>query len=243
MVRLANAGSTFTRALETARVRLAAAIAAKLDDFFELSEYDFTPTTREAAPSMYLYELVNWLTTVVDALGVREADKDAAYRGAIAYIAECLMVCTYVFERVRVELIARTQGFLTGLNVPMINENAISNILVDVDFLDDELKRINRGHLSSVFTELRSVRSYPFSMNCTLLTCTQLTSIPMADTVQEYLVPGVRQASYETVQPRKLRALLDKLARFGATCRDSPSREKGEKRRKEAEAVGRLVVT
>lgn len=39
----------------------------------------------------------------------------------------------------------------------MMNENAISNILVDVDFLENELKRIGRSHLASVFIELRSV--------------------------------------------------------------------------------------
>lgn len=38
-----------------------------------------------------------------------------------------------------------------------MNENAIFNILVDVDFLDDEFKRIGRPHLTSVFTELRTV--------------------------------------------------------------------------------------
>ena len=38
-----------------------------------------------------------------------------------------------------------------------MNENAISNILVDVDFLEDELKRIGKSHLSSVFVELRLV--------------------------------------------------------------------------------------
>jgi hypothetical protein len=58
--------------------------------------------------------------------------------------------------------------------------------------------------------------------------------------VQVYLVPGVRQASYEAAAPRRLRALLEKLARYGASCHDAPSREKGEKRRKEAEAVGKL---
>ena len=39
----------------------------------------------------------------------------------------------------------------------MMNENAISNILLDVDFLEDELKRISRGHLVAVFAELRAV--------------------------------------------------------------------------------------
>ena len=40
----------------------------------------------------------------------------------------------------------------------MMNENAISNILIDVDFIEEELKRIGRPHLSSVFAELRLVR-------------------------------------------------------------------------------------
>jgi hypothetical protein len=91
-VRLSGASAAFAQAQQAAHAQLTRAIAAKLDDFFELSEYDWTPGAREQAPSMYLYELVNWLTTVVDALAVREADKDEAYRGAVAYIAECLTV-------------------------------------------------------------------------------------------------------------------------------------------------------
>jgi hypothetical protein len=67
-------------------------ISAKVEDFFELSEYDWTPQGPEAAPSMYLYELVNWLTTVVDSLVIKEKYKDTAYTGAASYIADCLMV-------------------------------------------------------------------------------------------------------------------------------------------------------
>ena len=72
--------------------RISSIIASKLDDFFELSEYDWTPRKREEAPSMYLYELVNWLTTVVDSLVAKDQYKDEAYRLAVQYIAECLMV-------------------------------------------------------------------------------------------------------------------------------------------------------
>jgi hypothetical protein len=42
----------------------------------------------------------------------------------------------------------------------MMNENAISNILVDVDFLENELRRIGRSHLTSAFVELRSVSCF-----------------------------------------------------------------------------------
>jgi len=67
-------------------------IFSKLDQCFELSEYDWTPKTRETSPSMYLYELVNWLTTVVDSLVIKETYKEDAYKGAMGYIADCLMV-------------------------------------------------------------------------------------------------------------------------------------------------------
>jgi hypothetical protein len=50
----------------------------------------------------------------------------------------------------------------------------------------------------------------------------------------------MRQTSYATVKHKRLSALLDKLARYGASQRDSASRELGDKRRKEADAVGRL---
>ena len=67
-----------------------------------------------------------------------------------------------------------------------------------------------------------------------------MASVVMSDAVNAYLVASIRQTSYANVKPKRLAALLDKLARYGQEWRDAPSREKGEKRRKEAEAVGRL---
>lgn len=83
---------TITRAL----TRLNTLITSKLDDFFELCEYDWTPPARESAPSSYLDELINWLTTVVDSLQVKETYKDEAYRGAVIYISDCLMVSRWI---------------------------------------------------------------------------------------------------------------------------------------------------
>jgi hypothetical protein len=50
---------------------------------------------------------------------------------------------------------------MIGPDVPAMNEVAISNVLVDIDFLEAEFTRIGRGHLNSVFAELHSVNS-PF---------------------------------------------------------------------------------
>jgi len=152
-----------------------------------------------------LYELVNWLTTVVDSLVIKEVYKDEAYRGAVGYIAECLM------------------NFMIGPNVPAMNEDAISNLLVDIDFLEGEFTRIGKGHLNSVFAELHS-----------------MVSIVLKDTVQDYLIPQVRQMTYSVVRPKRLQTLLEKLSRYGMTRRDASSRERGEKRRREADVVGRI---
>lgn len=58
--------------------------------------------------------------------------------------------------------------------------------------------------------------------------------------MNEYLVPTVRHTSYSAVKHKRLQALLEKLARYGSTQRDPATRELAEKRRKEADAVGRL---
>lgn len=89
-IRLAS--SPFSEPFQRSRRRITALITSKLDDFFDLSEYDWTPQRREQMPSMYLYELVNWLTTVVDSLALKDTYKDDAYKGAVGYIAESFMV-------------------------------------------------------------------------------------------------------------------------------------------------------
>ena len=87
-----TAPDSFEGTISRSRARMSGLISSKLDQCFELSEYDWTPNTRETSPSMYLYELVNWLTTVVDSLVIKETYKDEAYKGALGYIVECLMV-------------------------------------------------------------------------------------------------------------------------------------------------------
>jgi hypothetical protein len=49
---------------------------------------------------MYLYELVNWLTTVVDSLVIKETYKEEAYKGALGYITECLIVSVFLLYNV-----------------------------------------------------------------------------------------------------------------------------------------------
>ena len=94
---LPTAKNSFGEARARALSRVDAVISDKLNLFFELAEYDWTPPGRESQPSMYLYELVQWLTTVVDGLDVKEEHKDDAYRGAFRSVSEWLMVGYFLF--------------------------------------------------------------------------------------------------------------------------------------------------
>jgi len=46
---------------------------------------------------------------------------------------------------------------LCGRNIPMINENGISNVLVDVNFLETEFTALGKHKLHPSFVELRQV--------------------------------------------------------------------------------------
>ena len=117
---------------------------------------------------MYLYELVNWLTTVVDSLQISDVHKDEAYHAAAAYIAQCLMVRYQPSRRLYTRPAPNDKPFilkdsLTDRNTAMMNENAMANVLVDVDFLEEQFRGAGRAGLVTLFSELRAVRCRPSS--------------------------------------------------------------------------------
>ncbi|KXN89604.1 Exocyst complex component 6 [Leucoagaricus sp. SymC.cos] len=92
-----SASVSFESTLSRSLKRLTGLINSKLDQSFEFSMYNWTPQKRESAPNMQLDELVNWLTTVVDSLAIKEQYKDEAYKGAFEYIADTLMASLIIF--------------------------------------------------------------------------------------------------------------------------------------------------
>jgi hypothetical protein len=83
-------------ALQRASGQIFTLIKSKLDDFFGLAEYDWTPPLPGARPSMYLEELFHWLMTVVDSLLLDDKYKDAAFKAALDHVAGNLMVRSWL---------------------------------------------------------------------------------------------------------------------------------------------------
>ena len=61
----------------------------------------------------------------------------------------------------------------------MMNENAISNILMDVDFLEEEFQRAGKPQLMNAFVELRAVRLCKSSQSGQSLTYAPRRSRPL----------------------------------------------------------------
>lgn len=238
-----TAASSFSKTLEHAIARISTIINSKLDDFFELSEYNWTPKNREDTPSMYLYELINWLTTVVDSLAVKDTYKDEAYKGAAQYIADCFMV--RISESFILVVSDRQFWIISGLprgkEYPDGQRKCYLEYSYRCRFYWSWVQTDRpRSPLYNIYRTASCKLTLYLSVKGNTDFHVKTASIPLLDVVQEYLVPGVRQASYSVVKPKKLQALLEKLAKYCASIRDAGIREKGERRRKEAEAVGHI---
>jgi hypothetical protein len=129
----------------------------------------------------------------------------------------------------------------------MMNENGISNILVDVDFLESEFKAMGKADCSSSFAEIRMVRlvillhtTRKDSFDELYACCFQTTSLILDNSLASYLQPAARRSQYAAVDPKHLAALLEKLVRYGLSSRVQAEKEMAERRRRDYEAITRL---
>lgn len=95
-----SAVDALVRTMQRAESRISAVISKKLDDFEP--EYDWTTRTTENQASLYIFQLVSWLTTVVDSLDIEEKFKNAAYRNAMIHVSNLFMVSWACMFRVLV---------------------------------------------------------------------------------------------------------------------------------------------
>lgn len=88
-----DASSHFSATLDIAQARIDAAISAKLIEFIDLEDMDWTPPPRNR-PSGYIFEMITWLETMMESVLVLlpQETKLQAYRNAFSYIAGELLV-------------------------------------------------------------------------------------------------------------------------------------------------------
>ncbi|WVQ99360.1 hypothetical protein IAU59_006493 [Kwoniella sp. CBS 9459] len=202
---------SFAQTLATAQSRIDGIINSKLESFFELAEYNWTPTRPQstaAEPSTYVFEMITFLTAYVDSvlIGLNESIKTRAYQNALGRINKWLM------------------EMLCGKEVPRLNEVALSSVLADVTFIETEIKRLGKSDLDRVFDEVKHT-----------------INIILSDAVSAYMEPSIRSMSYSSVKPIRLAVILAKLGKAAAVTGGQHGMIKAERRRMEADQVAKLA--
>ncbi|CED85244.1 Exocyst complex, subunit SEC15 [Phaffia rhodozyma] len=209
-IKLSSTGS-LSQTLIQAQGRISDLLSKKLDSFFELAEIDFTPDRprKEGECSEYLREMIGFLANYVDSVlsGLGEEGRQGTYRGACKYICDTLM------------------KWLTGLDFAMLNENGLRDVLLDIKFVQTEMKRLGKMGLEDVFEEINSTVSLVFSPS-----------------LSKYIQNPRFRPSYPAVSPQRLSVILHKLGRHGLTLGPSAGLEyeKGLRRRNEADVLRKL---
>ncbi|ORX36771.1 putative exocyst complex subunit Sec15 [Kockovaella imperatae] len=206
-----KSSESFKSALTTAESRIDSVIASKLDSFFELAEYDWLP----ARPQSTAGEPSTYVFEMITFL--------------TAYVDSVLLglnesIKTRAYKSALSRINNWLMGLLCGQTVPRYNESALASIMGDVSFIEIEIKRLDRKELDSVFDEVK-----------------QTINIILSDAVSGYLEPSIRSISYSAVKPARLSTILLKLSRGFGTSNTTQAQMRAEKRRKEADEVGRLT--
>lgn len=193
------------------------------------------PQSAAGEPSTYVFEMITFLTAYVDSvlIGLNEGIKTRAYRNALFRINRWLMVS----NPSRGELIE--QDLLCGRDVPRYNEPALANVLADVKFIEDEIRRLEKPALDKVLEEVRQVCPW-LIIGCSTLLMLQTINIILSDAIPGYLEVSIRQSSYAAVKPKSLAIVLQKLAKGTAATPGGGSMNRSERRMMEAGSVSRL---
>lgn len=152
---------SFQQTVTAAEGRIDSVIGSKLSSFFELAEYNWMaprPQSTIGEPSTYVFEMITFLTAYVDSvlIGLNEDIKTRAYRNALVRINNWLMVSPS-YERSLARTEFDEQDLLCGKEVQRYNEPALSSVLADVKFIEDEIRRLDRPALDKALEEVKLV--------------------------------------------------------------------------------------
>ncbi|WFD05365.1 Rab GTPase-binding exocyst subunit S15 [Malassezia vespertilionis] len=197
--------------LEIAQKRIDTALFVKLDQFLDLVEYDWTPTTSRQGTqhaSGYLRDLLDWLTTMMDsALVLLPPDaKAATFKSCFMHITNRLL-----------------NSVLLDKELKLINMNGLINMEMDVTYLYHHAKALHIEGMDSVFGQIR-----------------QTLAVILSESVSEYaLSPLARNQKFPQAQPVKVANILEKLVKYYSQV--PGEHEYANKRLRERDLVSRLI--
>ncbi|KAH9255040.1 hypothetical protein BASA81_006985 [Batrachochytrium salamandrivorans] len=135
---------TFEDTRLVAEKRLFEIINSKIDGFLEVSDYNWEATTANNLASVYLTDLVDYLTTVVSS--------------TLALLPSATKA--YVYFEAFDHLTSSLKGLLLDPKLKRVTIAMLHTLDIDVAYLETFIKKLNDTSAGDAFTELRQLINY-----------------------------------------------------------------------------------
>ncbi|KAF9428505.1 hypothetical protein BGZ94_002134 [Podila epigama] len=143
-----QATSLFKETRNSAEKRIFELVNSKIDDMFEIAEYEWLPTSAPEL-SVYLQELVNFLTNVM--------------KETLKNLPES--ITTYVYYDALEHLANKLHDILLDPNVKQINMNFVIGFSKDIQYLEDFVASLGNPNVADIFLGLRQLITLLMSDN------------------------------------------------------------------------------
>ncbi|KAL1933631.1 hypothetical protein VTP01DRAFT_7721, partial [Rhizomucor pusillus] len=136
-----KATQTFKETRRKAEKRIFELVNSKLDEFLQLSEYDWETTENQRHPSLHLQDLVTFLTNVTNAalLNLPESIKSLIYFDALEHLSRSM------------------KNLILDPDHRMVTDVALQNFEIDVRFIEDFVKQLGDPTVLETITPLRQL--------------------------------------------------------------------------------------
>ncbi|EGG00037.1 uncharacterized protein MELLADRAFT_118143 [Melampsora larici-populina 98AG31] len=206
-----DSSRAFQATLSFSEETILSRVHAKIKDFFELAEYDWTTdrmmaVDEDGEASVYLIECMNYLKTVMTSvLSILPHNvRVAIHLGAWSYIAQRLM------------------GFFVEREPIKMSDGGLSYLANDIRFAVSRAKSVNIEGVEPIFEEL-----------------VQIVGLLESPDVGGYLDPDYREMKYKLVTPRRLAPILIKLVTHLNSINSAPDPSRKEAMEDVLKAVSR----
>ncbi|KAF7731685.1 hypothetical protein EC973_008856 [Apophysomyces ossiformis] len=180
-----KATSTFKDTRRKAEKRIFELVNSKLDQFLELSDYDWSSQELQKHPSPNLQDLVSYLTNVTNAalLNLPKSIKSLLYFDALEHLSQCM----------KASILSLPINLVLDPDQRAITEISLRNFDTDVRFLEDFVHNLDDPTVDETFMELR-----------------QILQLAECERPEEYLTPQVRNRKYGRVKAQDVIILFEK---------------------------------
>ncbi|KAJ9112059.1 hypothetical protein QFC22_006353 [Naganishia vaughanmartiniae] len=253
-----QSSQSFQAAIDFAQNRIDTIIASKLDEFFEMAEYDWTPPLPASirkrgvisgtSPSNSAFQnsrpgspAVGTQVTQRQSTTMQWFDANTTQEPS-TYLFEMITFLTAYVDSVLIMLNEDIKTRTYRMALEHVNKGLLGYLIgPDVPKLNEQALKNLVDDVTFIEKEVKRLEKP--GLDDVFDEIKSIINLILSEAVQAYMEPSIRQGSYAVIRPKHLQIVLEKLGRYVPDPRNMTTDDavRMTRRRREAEMVARLV--